>query len=341
MGTSHDHDRTYRALLVDDEADLRYLARVALELDGRWLVVGEASDGAAAVRLARESRPDVVLLDLEMPWLNGAEALPEIRMASPASVVVVWTSQPEGSRANSAKQLGAAVVLGKNSVSASSLPEALVEAFRSARGFPPKKTAPQPSQPVMRPPLPRRRAPAYHLAVAAAAVVLVAGATGATSPAAMRVAFAAASDVIDVLPWPRSSSDQPSRQVGQGSPAGRGDLPGETPAVEKPDEPATQSSTPVPETQQEPYNGAPLPALPQPQPPGQTIPELRPGLPTPPVTVDRQPEERPSPPVTAAIPDVASDAVRPPVITGSRTALPVTSGRSGADTDANSQPVHP
>ena len=92
VATLRDPSQPLRVLLVDDEADLRRLARVVLDLDGRWLVVGEASDGAAAVELASRTHPDVVLLDLEMPWLDGAEALPGILHAAPGAVIAVWTS---------------------------------------------------------------------------------------------------------------------------------------------------------------------------------------------------------------------------------------------------------
>src|SRR3954454_8878933 len=77
-----------RVLLVDDLADIRLVMRLLLEADGRAEVVGEAADGAEAVRLAAELRPDAVVLDLRMPGMDGVQALPLIREASPGTVVV-------------------------------------------------------------------------------------------------------------------------------------------------------------------------------------------------------------------------------------------------------------
>lgn len=81
-----------RLLLVDDNADLRFLVRSAVESRGGFEVVAEAEDGRRAVELARECRPDVVLLDLDMPSMGGLEALPLLREAAPESKVVVLSS---------------------------------------------------------------------------------------------------------------------------------------------------------------------------------------------------------------------------------------------------------
>lgn len=103
-----------RVLLVDDEDDMRLLARSALEDDGRYDIVGEGINGAEAVLLAREHQPDVVLLDLEMPWLHGAEAVPYIREASPTSFIALWTVAPNSPRTAEALALGASVVIDKS-----------------------------------------------------------------------------------------------------------------------------------------------------------------------------------------------------------------------------------
>ena len=102
-----------RILVIDDDADLRFIVRHVLDADDRYEVVGEAADGAAAIEVAAFLQPDVVLLDLEMPWLDGAEALPHIRRVAPATVVVVWTVAPYGARAADAYDLGATAVLDK------------------------------------------------------------------------------------------------------------------------------------------------------------------------------------------------------------------------------------
>jgi DNA-binding NarL/FixJ family response regulator len=103
-----------RVLLVVDEDDMRLLARSALEDDGRYEIVGEGANGADAVVLAQAHQPDVVLLDLEMPWLHGAEAVPFIRQASPLAFIALWTVAPNSPRTADALALGASVVIDKS-----------------------------------------------------------------------------------------------------------------------------------------------------------------------------------------------------------------------------------
>ena len=103
-----------RVLLVDDEDDMRLLARSALEDDGRYEIVGEGVNGAEAIVLATQQQPDVVLLDLEMPWLHGAEAVPHIRDASPSTFIALWTVAPHSPRTAEALALGASVVIDKS-----------------------------------------------------------------------------------------------------------------------------------------------------------------------------------------------------------------------------------
>jgi DNA-binding NarL/FixJ family response regulator len=78
-------------LLVDDVVEVRRLLRTALRLRGGFEVVGEAADGAEAVRLAADLQPDIVVLDLGLPDLAGREVLTGIRGASPGSNVVVFS----------------------------------------------------------------------------------------------------------------------------------------------------------------------------------------------------------------------------------------------------------
>ena len=110
-----------RVLLVDDEDDMRLLARSALEDDSRYEVVGEGVNGAEAIVLATQLQPDVVLLDLEMPWLHGAEAVPYIRRESPQTFIALWTVAPHSPRTADALAMGASVVIDKSWIAFSML----------------------------------------------------------------------------------------------------------------------------------------------------------------------------------------------------------------------------
>ena len=78
-------------MVCDDENDLRLLLKVLVSNDPRIEVVGEARNGREAVEVARACTPDVVLLDVAMPEMDGLEALPLILEASPNSQVIMFS----------------------------------------------------------------------------------------------------------------------------------------------------------------------------------------------------------------------------------------------------------
>jgi DNA-binding NarL/FixJ family response regulator len=82
-------ERPARVLIVDDVEDFRTLVRVLLEPDPLLEVVAEAEDGQQAVRLASDHQPDVILLDLSMPIMDGLEALPLLREHCPESKILI------------------------------------------------------------------------------------------------------------------------------------------------------------------------------------------------------------------------------------------------------------
>ena len=81
-------DGAVRVFLVDDVGAFRTLMRFTLEEDPRIRVVGEAADGCEGVTGVEELKPDVVLLDLAMPVLDGFEAMPLILERSPGTTIV-------------------------------------------------------------------------------------------------------------------------------------------------------------------------------------------------------------------------------------------------------------
>lgn len=100
-------------LLVDDNDKLRELFRISLETFGAMRVIGEARDGKEGIEAATRLRPDIVLLDLAMPNMDGLEALGRIRRASPDSHVVVLTGFKADRLQDVAVELGASAFLEK------------------------------------------------------------------------------------------------------------------------------------------------------------------------------------------------------------------------------------
>ena len=96
-----------RVLVVDDNEDVRRLLTIQLETAGDYAVVGEAADGRQAVERATEMQPDVVVLDLAMPVMDGLEALPLIKAAVPDVKVIVLSGFDQGPMRDQAIRAGA------------------------------------------------------------------------------------------------------------------------------------------------------------------------------------------------------------------------------------------
>jgi CheY-like chemotaxis protein len=82
---------TKTILIADDSASMRLSVRLLLEGRHRELVVREAVDGVDVIEMAKKSKPDLILLDLAMPRLNGAEAAAVLRNDMPETPVILFT----------------------------------------------------------------------------------------------------------------------------------------------------------------------------------------------------------------------------------------------------------
>jgi CheY-like chemotaxis protein len=103
-----------RTLIVDDDEAMLVLLRTALELDGRFDVVGSAVSGLDAVAKAGRLRPDVVVLDAMMPGgMSGLEALPAIRVLCRDARIVVFSAAAVDGTSRLALADGADAVVGK------------------------------------------------------------------------------------------------------------------------------------------------------------------------------------------------------------------------------------
>ncbi|HEY6168780.1 MAG TPA: response regulator transcription factor, partial [Verrucomicrobiae bacterium] len=114
-------------MLADDHTVVRQGLRVLLEAESDIAVVGEAETGRQAVGLARELLPDVIVMDIAMPLLNGLEATRQILKETPSCKVVVLSSYSDDEYVHQLTEAGAAGYLLKQSAAAD-----LVKAIREA-----------------------------------------------------------------------------------------------------------------------------------------------------------------------------------------------------------------
>lgn len=103
-----------RTLVVDDHEGLRKLVRSILQVNTECVVVGEATDGLQAIELASELHPDLILLDLALPKLNGLEAGRQILKLCPHSKIVFLSQNQSPEVAQGALRMGAAGYLLKS-----------------------------------------------------------------------------------------------------------------------------------------------------------------------------------------------------------------------------------
>jgi DNA-binding NarL/FixJ family response regulator len=120
-------------IVADDHAVIRQCVCALLNADGRFLVVGEAENGHEAVKMERNLLPDVILMDISMPGLNGLEATRQIVAANPSAKVIILSAYNDKEYVDRAYAVGAAGMLAKQAFS-----ETLTKTVREVvkgRGF--------------------------------------------------------------------------------------------------------------------------------------------------------------------------------------------------------------
>lgn len=117
-----------RVLIVDDLEPFRRAARAVVEATVDFEVAGEAADGEASVEAAETLRPDIVLMDVNLPGMSGIEATRRIRAASPKITVLLMSTRDAQEFAGKAAECGAAAYLPKSLLT----PEQLLELWAAA-----------------------------------------------------------------------------------------------------------------------------------------------------------------------------------------------------------------
>ncbi len=104
----------YSILIVDDSALIRHSLRSCLEQDPDWRVCGEAEDGKVAVEKVEELHPDIVILDLQMPVMDGFAAARQITVVAPKTAMVMFTMHSNGQLFKAARAAGIKDVVSKS-----------------------------------------------------------------------------------------------------------------------------------------------------------------------------------------------------------------------------------
>jgi DNA-binding NarL/FixJ family response regulator len=117
-----------RVMIVDDQEPFRLAARMVVELTDGFEVVGEAETGEDAVAMAATLRPDLVLMDVNLPGINGLDATRQILAAPGEAVVFLLSTYEEAEYAPRAAECGAATYIPKSSFG----PDRLEEAWAAA-----------------------------------------------------------------------------------------------------------------------------------------------------------------------------------------------------------------
>lgn len=118
-------DGPLRILIAEDDTQLAELVEGILDEDGRFILVARATNGEEAVRLCEEHTPDIVLMDIGMPGLDGIDATRAIHARDADQHVVIYTGSDEYDDVGRADAAGAAGFLHKHALTSPDLAEAL------------------------------------------------------------------------------------------------------------------------------------------------------------------------------------------------------------------------
>lgn len=110
-----------KVLIVDDQEPFRSAARMVVELTEGFEVAGEAENGESGVELAGQLNPDLVLIDINMPGIDGLEATRRITAVRPETKVVVFSTYEAGEYESRAKDAGAVAFIPKSEFDPGSL----------------------------------------------------------------------------------------------------------------------------------------------------------------------------------------------------------------------------
>jgi DNA-binding NarL/FixJ family response regulator len=111
-GTAKVQMRT-RFLIVDDSELVRRSLRTVLQANPEWEICGEAADGASAVEMFKDLRPNVVILDFQMPGINGIETARRMAEIAPAIPIVLFTQHASADLERHAHEVGIRSVVSK------------------------------------------------------------------------------------------------------------------------------------------------------------------------------------------------------------------------------------
>ena len=108
-------------LLVDDNAVMRHLVRLHIEANSDWEICGEADNGLVAIERVKELRPDLVIMDFQIPVMNGLEAAREIARLAPDTAIVMLTMHNSDQLSTDARAAGIKKVVSKSGAIANNL----------------------------------------------------------------------------------------------------------------------------------------------------------------------------------------------------------------------------